>query len=174
MKRVFAVLAAVFIVIFVLGLALGRQAVKKPPQNELVFYLVAYGNEVEPQNLSSDWEKIGCEDYLVQYKTRTDEDVNLKTALDLLFAQKDTLLPNGTPLHNALSKSKVVIGVAEEKDKTTVDLVGKIPIAGVCDTPRIKEQIERTIRYYAPQAKILYNGSESSWRCFGDESGLCE
>lgn len=144
------------------------------PQDEIIFFLVAYGGEVEEKNLPAVFEKFGCEDFLVPYKTKTEEEASLKTALDLLFAQKDTFLPNGVPLHSALLGAKVTIDVTEEKDKTLVDLVGKIPIAGVCDTPRIKEQIEKTVEYWAPQASILLNGSRSQWRCFGDTSGLCK
>lgn len=143
-------------------------------QDEIIFFLVAYGGEVEEKDLPAVFEKFGCEDLLVPYKTKTEEEVSLKAALDLLFTQKDTFLPNGVPLHNALLGAKVTIDVIEEKDKTSVNLVGKIPIAGVCDTPRIKQQIEKTVWYYAPGAVILYNDSESSWRCLGDQSGLCQ
>lgn len=173
MRKVFLFLAAI-LAVFLFWLVLARQPAKKLPENEIVFFLVAYANEVGQESLPSDWEKFGCDDFLVPYKSKTQEEVNLKTALDGLFAQKDTLLPNGVTLHNSLAGSKVGIGVAEERNKTTVDLVGEIKIAGVCDTPRVRQQIEKTVEYYNPDALILYNGEDSAWRCLGDTSGLCE
>lgn len=50
-------------------------------------------------------------------------------------------------------------------------------IAGVCDTPRIKEQITQTLEGYSTEKQqsftIFLDGSTTAWKCLGDESGLC-
>jgi hypothetical protein len=53
-------------------------------------------------------------------------------------------------------------------------LSGDLVSGGACDVPRVKAQVEETVRLYSPVFKIYLNGSESAWRCFGDMSGQCE
>jgi len=49
-------------------------------------------------------------------------------------------------------------------------------IAGVCDVPRIKEQVTETVRTYADKRpfEIYLNNTTREWECLGDESGLCK
>ena len=96
-----------------------------------------------------------------------------EAALNLLLAHRES---NVKGLYNPLSQSTITVDKVKSTDGVITEfwLSGELVSGGACDTPRIKAQIEETVRMYHPRFKIYLNESESAWRCFGDESGLCE
>lgn len=120
-------------------------------------------------------ETFGCMDRIgyvrVSRETGTG-DVALD-ALNTLLAETRYTLDGG--MINALPDSSLSVDrIAYTGEQANVYLVGDIVSPGVCADPRIKEQVEATIRQYHPDYRIFWDGSKSAWRCYGDQSGLCE
>lgn len=139
-----------------------------------VAFVVPDGQDV-PIGLETDKTTFGCNDTIV-YMKRGRETASgdvVRDALTTLFAEKDSTIGE---LHNSLAYSTLLVDRIVSRDGVTteVELKGEMVSAGACDSPRLKEQIEATVRRFRPKYKILLNGSDSQWRCFGDESGLCE
>ncbi len=119
-------------------------------------------------------EVIGCNDrpVVVQMTRETATGNTMLDALATLFAVRDS---NVGGLHNSLAYSELAVDDIRSPDgiTTEVRITGNIVSGGACDDPRIKEQIEGTIRRFKPTFRVLLNGSESAWRCHGDMSGEC-
>ncbi|TAL19674.1 hypothetical protein EPN90_02705 [Patescibacteria group bacterium] len=118
---------------------------------------------------------IGCNDYAVPVRIPSEIDVSLKNYLTFLLGFSDRKATEDYGYRNYLAAQKLTVDTV---DKTAdgsflVNLKGEIFSAGVCDDPRIIEQVELTAAQFG-KVKILLNGSESAWRCFGDQSGLCK
>ncbi|OGL72892.1 hypothetical protein A3C96_02400 [Candidatus Uhrbacteria bacterium RIFCSPHIGHO2_02_FULL_60_10] len=116
----------------------------------------------------------GCNDRLAYVKVprQTDSGDAVADSLTSLLAIKDTN-PNGA--YNALANSTFLLEkVAVVGGVTEVRLKGEARSGGVCDDPRIKTQIEETVRRLAAKFAIILNGSEANWRCLGDLSGECK
>jgi hypothetical protein len=114
---------------------------------------------------SSNPENVPIEGCGTEFLTRVEATNDLESTLQELFAIKD-------PLKSALSLSDIQVSVIDQ----TVNLEGELMSAGTCDVPRIKNQIELTVETFASEDQefnITLNGSESAYKCFGDESGLC-
>ena len=120
---------------------------------------------------------IGCSDRVVMVPMSrvSDSGEVVIDALNTLFGLRDPS-PEGFYSSLAFSDVKVLNRSIATSDgvNVTIRLEGKLVSSGVCDDPRIKAQIEETIRHFYPNFKIVLNGSESAWRCFGDQSGLCK
>jgi hypothetical protein len=116
----------------------------------------------------------GCNDKIAYVPVSREDatDDPAYDALATLFAVTDSTVSD---LHNSVWESDLSVekvkGVGQ--DKVEVHINGEIVSNGVCDDPRIKEQVEATVRQYYPDYTIFLNGSESEWDCFGDGSGLC-
>lgn len=65
------------------------------------------------------------------------------------------------------------VEISTDEKSATAHLSGTPMMAGTCDTPRFKDQVQETIRLYVPNVEVTLNGKESEWRCTGDESGEC-
>jgi hypothetical protein len=94
-------------------------------------------------------------------------------ALTTLFSVRDS---NREGKYNALWQSKLAVEKIQSRDGVTTEvwLKGSTQSGGVCDDPRIKAQIEYTIKRLKPKFKIFLNGTESNYRCLGDMSGECK
>ncbi len=124
----------------------------------------------------------GCNDgYLVAQETGkvagTSEEA-ITQALQALFTitpqqAYDQGLNTANGLTNLTVESVTVSGEAPNKN-AVVALKGIPMLAGTCDTPRFKDQIQYTIGLYVASYTITLNEGESDWRCLGDESGLCK
>jgi len=126
----------------------------------------------------------GCGDNIVMVeKTKVLKSSPLKatsvtTALRELFKIKTREYQFGDRmLMNALAESPITVNSVQILNgEATVELEGYFTFAGTCDTPRVKEQIKRTIMQF-PEVKsytILLNGSTKEWDCVGDQSGNCK
>ncbi len=120
-------------------------------------------------------EEFGCGDRLAftKIKRTADSGDQAADALAALLALKDT---NANGLYDALAMSALKLdGIWRGADGTSdVLLTGQPQSGGVCDDPRIKNQVEATVRRFLTHYRVLLNGSEAKWRCFGDQSGLCK
>lgn len=122
-------------------------------------------------------EKFGCLDRIgyVRVSRESDSGDIVRDALNTLFAVPEPTV-GGSVMLNSLWESELSVAQIRSTDGATTEvwLEGELVSPGTCADPRIKEQVEATVRQYRPQYKIFLNGSESEWRCFGDGSGLCE
>src|SRR5690606_18897422 len=105
--------------------------------------------------------------------TKTQSD--LAEALVQLITIKETAYFD-QGLRNAVAPSAPTIrltNIRYEGDTRVIEFEGQFISAGTCDDPRIKAQIEETVKLYADKYEIRLNGKESEWRCLFDQSGLC-
>lgn len=117
---------------------------------------------------------IGCNDriaYVKEHRAAATDSV-VHDALATLFSIKDS---NRDDLYNALWQSDLSVEKIQSRDGviTEVWLKGKTQSGGVCDDPRIKAQIEWTIKRLRPSYKIFLNGTEAHYACIGDLKGDC-
>lgn len=122
----------------------------------------------------------GCYDgYLVAQDTNliaTDKKDAIAKALSELFKiTPQQAVDKGLYSAWGLNNLKVDrVEVAADEKSAAIHLSGTPMLAGTCDAPRFKDQIQETIRLYVPTVVVTLNGKESEWRCLGDESGLCQ
>lgn len=120
-------------------------------------------------------DAVGCNDRIAFAKVHRGAatDSVLHDALITLFSVKDT---NYNSLLNALGNSTLAVDKIQSNDGVTTEvwLKGSLVSGGACDDPRLKGQIEHTIKRFKPKYKIFLNGNETNWRCFGDMSGECK
>lgn len=148
--------------------------------SEVTFFLVA-------PKAAGSVKKFGCEDFLVTVKQKVEGDYTAKSALTTLFA---TDVPSdygpGFFTASAIKDHAVQLeDVFEPEDpaesggeiRVYLKMNPLVGLTGVCDTPRVKEQVETTVGVYAEQKKlpyfILLDNSLEKWKCLGDESGNC-
>ncbi len=103
-------------------------------------YLVALGDNGQSGDL------IGCEDSIIPVQIPVDShgDTIVQTIQELVATES----PFGeSGLYNALTMAQIEVEsvVIDENSLATVHLTGQIPVAGVCDIPRVVEQLERTV-----------------------------
>lgn len=106
-------------------------------------------------------KKFGCEDSLVPVK-RTIKPTRspLKAALQQLLSIPADY-PENPRLHNYWKGRNLRLkSVLLRKGVATILISGEIFVAGICDEPRIIEQIEATSRQFASvkKVKVLVNG----------------
>jgi spore germination protein GerM len=119
-----------------------------PTSQEVKVYLVAVGDK------GKKGKKIGCDDSLIPI-TRT-----IKTAGEPLRATIEELLAVPHEYSKELGnywwgKNLKVKSVAIADGVATINISGEGPfVAGVCDEPRITEQIEETARQFPAVKKV--------------------
>ncbi len=131
----------------------------------------------DPEEVPEDgYEFDGCgPEYAIEVEEEVEGEGGLESALNAMFAINQTPYP-GTTLRNSHYMSELEATV----DGEFVDLEGIAANDGHCDSPRYRAQVELTVELYSntteyPEGRIIrLNGSESNWKCLGDESGLCE
>ncbi len=119
----------------------------------LVYYVALEGAE-------KVGEPIGCGDSIVPITiTVPPTDNTLKTALENLLAEKQQNIE--PDLYNALYQSNLNIDSATiTNGLAEVKLTGTLTLGGVCDSPRVESQIERTILQFpeVKEVKVFLNG----------------
>ena len=93
-------------------------------------------------------------------------------ALMTLFSVREAVVDG---MYNSLWLSSLIVDEIRGVGDNTVEvrISGEMVSSGTCDDPRLKEQIEATVRQYRPNYRILLNGTEKNWECFGDMTGEC-
>jgi hypothetical protein len=108
-------------------------------------YLVAIGDN------GQKGKKIGCEDSLIPVtRTIKAKSAILKAALnELVSTEHDGELGNYVVGPNLKVKS-----VSISKGTATIRFSGQISVAGICDVPRITEQIEATAKQFPSVKRV--------------------
>lgn len=107
-------------------------------------------------------KQIGCNDSLVPVDASIAAELTTKNIVEELLSVKTSQYFK-TGLYNALYRSKLNVEktVANEKGFESIYLVGKIGLGGVCDTPRVIEQLYETARQGNSNKKIkIYINNE--------------
>jgi len=119
-------------------------------------------------------DTFGCNDRIAFVKVARESDSGdtLKDVLNSLFAIHDNTVQT---YYNGLADSRLSVDKIQSTDGVTTEvwLKGKISSPGECNDPRIKEQIEATVRRLKPKYKIFLNGSWSNYDCIGNLKGDC-
>lgn len=109
-------------------------------------------------------DRIGCLDSLVPVELAVAPYVDpARAALEALFALR---LRDYASLYNGLYLSNLrYLSLSVEGTRAVLRLSGEVLSGGVCDDPRITEQIKRTVRHYNPlvvNVTILVDGRDLS------------
>lgn len=143
--------------------------------SEITVYLVS--QKERPDAL----KKFGCDEYLVPVKITTMGEVTVEKALNALLDISDPK-KYGEDFETATGfkdRFLLLAGVEEREVSITSPIVvsflknESVGIAGVCDTPRIQEQVRETIRAAAGNRPFVMrlNGSVKDWEGLGDLKG---
>lgn len=135
------------------------QATSTPGTQTVRVYLIALEDNGKSGKL------VGCGDSAVPGEMSvtadlTDETSMIKAALGALLSIRWTR-HEASGLYNALWQSHLEVGnVSIEGGTATVHLAGAVLLAGTCDTPRFKAQIEETIRQFpsVKEVAVFING----------------
>lgn len=139
-------------------------------QKTALVFLVGYAGEEFPGSENSEsYQKVGCDDALIRYEIPVIT-MRLASVLNALSAFEP---PEG--LHNPMKDKGVGISGVEERPRGTVvvDLRGELQLGGLCDSQRLRGQIEETIGLYVENAEIHLNGSVDEFTCMADVYGKC-
>lgn len=121
--------------------------------------------------------EFGCESLLVPVRRsfeKTQSDL-AHAIVELITIKQQAYADQG--LRNAVAPSAPTIKLTNihyDGKTRVIDFEGSFLSAGTCDDPRIKAQIEETVKLYASDYRIQLNGKESEWRCLFDQSGTCK
>lgn len=140
--------------------------------NEMVLYLVS-------QKHIEGAKKIGCEEYLTPVKQTVFGKVTIERALNALFEAEQKDLTTATAIKDKyLTLESVETRKFGDSEGYLVSFKKNqnVGLAGVCDVPRLKEQITETVRSAAGNKPFIIrvDGELKNWECIGDESGKCE
>ena len=92
---------------------------------------------------------IGCGDSLIAVSKSTSDSDLMRAALRGLLVDRSSSTVN-TGLYNSLAFSTLDLeNVVADNGKLIVKISGNLKIGGTCDNPRIKSQIEETVKQYA-------------------------
>jgi spore germination protein GerM len=136
-------------------LAAVKKAMPVQKTQEVKVYLVALSDA------GKSGKKIGCDDSLVAVKrTINATAAPLKAAIEELLAsphESDGQLGNYVFGPNLKLKS-----VSISKGTATIRFSGEISVAGICDEPRITEQIEATAKQFPTVKRVkVYVGNKT-------------
>jgi spore germination protein GerM len=110
---------------------------------EVKVYLVAVGDN------GKMGKKIGCEDSLVAVtRTIKENAAPLKAAIQELLSTPQETGDNPKLQNFWKGKNLRVRSVSIRKSTATIYLSGEVFVAGICDEPRIKSQVEETAKQF--------------------------
>jgi hypothetical protein len=144
------------VLLMTLLLAFGSIGFAQSETTEVKIYLVALGDA------GKNGKKIGCDDSLVAITRKIPATpAPLKAALLELFADRE---PDKKEIDLNLGnywRGMQLKSVAIDKGTAIIHLTGEAPsVAGVCDAPRIKEQLIETAKQFptVKKVKVFING----------------
>jgi hypothetical protein len=154
MKRFFAVAAFCIAPGIASHAALAQPTTK--PQTVKVF-LVALGDN------GKIGRRFGCEDSLVPVtRTIAPTRAPLRAALHELLTIPPTYGPNPKLSNYWKGRNLQIHALSIRNGTATIRLSGQIFVAGVCDEPRIEEQIKATVLQFASVKKVrIFIGNRS-------------
>lgn len=120
-------------------------------------YLISLGDE------GKSGEEIGCGDSIVAVDKKISKDrKQLEGSIEKLLSLNQREDPD-SGLYDALYQSNLKLEVVSVVDgNAEINLTGELKVAGVCDNPRIEEQIRRTAIQF-PEVKsveVFVNGEK--------------
>jgi len=119
-----------------------EEKLSQPQKSTIKIFLISLDDQGQYGKL------VGCGDSVMGVErtiTSTDQPP-IKEALNELFLAKDQYAAAGPGYHNALTNSNLKVdNVVINNGQATVYLSGTYSLAGACDNPRFKAQIEETI-----------------------------
>ncbi|KKP38267.1 MAG: hypothetical protein UR28_C0019G0022 [Candidatus Peregrinibacteria bacterium GW2011_GWF2_33_10] len=160
MKKIFIILSIISL-ITIYSCTNEKTIIKTQPETlDVNLYFVA----LEDKGIKG--EKIGCDDSLVPIKVQIDKsdriEIEIVYALEKLFSKTKNLYQSQS-LYNSLSNfdmkvENVIIG----NKQVTVSLVGQYSVSGVCEIPRIENQLKKTVAQFGEfkDITILINGKK--------------
>ncbi len=117
----------------------------------------------------------GCGDEIEMVNRSVSTTTPLKTAIEELLSVHTrnyglSGLTTALYQNNFTVSSVVITGTHAD-----IDLTGSIMMDGVCDNPRIQEQMKRTILQFPTITtyQIKLNGTAQNWNCLFNGSGSC-
>lgn len=124
---------------------------------QIKVYLIAGGDN------GKNGKKIGCDDSLVAV-TRTIQPTAapLRAALDELLSMPEEFDNGGQKLGNYWKGSDLKVkNVSLARGTATIQITGRLLVAGICDEPRITEQIEATAKQFpnVKRVRVFVNGT---------------
>lgn len=155
------------------GKVLGEVAMKADA-GSIVVFLTAEKADYEGKDA---YMEFGCESLLVPVKrdlTKTQSDL-AEALVQLITIKQNAYADQG--LRNAIAPSAPTIKLANihyDGKTRVISFEGSFTSSGACEDPRIKAQIEETVKLYSDNYRIELNGSDKNWRCLFDQSGQCE
>lgn len=167
--------------VLIFGLLAGCGQPAGTPATQKSFYLLS---ATKPE--TADTRKIGCEEYLVPITKGLSKKSTLEEVVKKLLEADPKEYGDNLLTATAFTDKYIKLDSVNDPEKPTatdpvrVRLVTATTggIAGVCDVPRIKEQITETVRKYAESKsgpyQITLNGNIKNWECLGNESGFCK
>lgn len=117
----------------------------------------------------------GCGDEIEMVNRSVSTTTPLKTAIEELLSVH-TRDYGMSGLTTALYQNSFTVdSVTITGTHADIDLSGTIMIGGVCDNPRIQEQIKKTILQFPTitSYQIKLNGTAANWDCLFNGSGIC-
>jgi hypothetical protein len=104
-------------------------------------------------------KKIGCNDSLVKVTREIDSAYTIKDALEELLSDKNEYYGE-SGLYNSLYQSELEVQeVSVINGIANISLSGTVVLGGVCDSPRITEQLQETVLQFphVTEVKIQVN-----------------
>lgn len=144
----------------------------------VTFYLIS-------QSKQPGSRQIGCGEFLTPVHKNIETSKTARAVLETLFTANPLDFGNDFSTASGLKDQYILLDKTtepqDENDATPIGVYLKTDpqkgLTGVCDTPRIKEQITQTLGEYGTEKKqsftIFLDGSTTTWQCLGDESGKC-
>jgi len=149
-----ALTTAALCVVFVTAAAVeARGQRRRPATREVKVYLVAVGDA------GKAGRKIGCDDSLVAVTRSVRNDgAPLRAAVrELLSTPRESEGGLGNYWHGERLR---VTGATISRGTATIRITGQVFVAGVCDEPRIEEQVKETARQFpgVRRVNVFVNG----------------
>lgn len=122
--------------------------------NSIAIYFIAIGDA------GKMGKKVGCDDSLIKINKQTTDTPSVQTAISHLLSIKSATYGD-KGLYNALSLSSLNFQSVQIIDNVdVVSVTGKYFLGGVCDGPRLIEQIQATAREYSQgrDIRVIING----------------
>lgn len=117
----------------------------------VLIYLIKVGDAGE------SGPEIGCDDSVIPVEIEVEPTIAPLTAALEYMLEIDSTTHDLTGLYNALGNSDLeVAGISAANGSWTVALTGDLQLGGVCDNPRVEEQLRRTALQFSTVDEVTF------------------
>ncbi|MBI4836299.1 MAG: GerMN domain-containing protein [Candidatus Abawacabacteria bacterium] len=130
---------------------------------------------VDASGTATGPSSFGCGDSIVMVNRTVSTTTPLKTAIEELLSV-NTYNYGMSGLITALATNSLTVSnVTMIGTMAKVELSGSLTFGGTCDVPRVKEQMDKTIKQFPSVStyEIWLNGTKHNWDCLFDASTSC-